>query len=442
MRQGLWLTACSRSDFGIGQGKTLARATVARGCVALALGLGAIGPVVAEDWPQFLGPNRDGTSAETGLADAWGDEGPKELWRVPGGVGMAGIAVRERLVVTTAQDDREQFAIALDLTDGTTRWRTAIGPAYENQMGDGPRATPAIDGDRVYVQTGDGKLIALSSDDGRELWRRDVIQATDGKEADYGMAASPLVIGDRVIVTAGGPSGTVVACDAASGDVVWKAGDDRAGYSSPVLRKVGSGGSATEQVIVFSAGMVSGIDPATGEVAWSFPFETPYDCNIAAPIALDGDLLISAGENHGSVRLALTFAGDRWQAEAVWESLGPRAVLRSEWQTPLLVDGLLFGFDNVGSAGPVTHLTCIDPATGKSRWREERFGKGNAIAADGKLFATTMDGDVVLIDASGEAFRELGRARVHGGTRQAPSLANGILLIRDDAEIIALDVRR
>ena len=395
---------------------------------------------LAADWPAFLGPARDGKSSESGLLDRWDTEGPAELWRVEGGVGMAGIAIADGVAVTLFQDDSQQFAIALELATGKTIWKTELGAAYENQMGNGARATPAIDGDITYVFTGDGLLVAINLKDGKELWRHAVLEELDGAEADYGMASSPLIVGDRVIVTAGTEQGLIVAYHKQSGKREWTAGSDRAGYSSPVLRRLGTGDQATEQLVVFSASAVRGFDPNDGSELWEFGFETPYDCNIAVPIELEGDLLISSGENHGSVRLKLEQTAEGWSVSETWNSTGPRSVLRSEWQTVLEIDGYLYGFDNVGSAGPTTHLTCIDAKTGERVWREERFGKGNAIAADGKMIATTMDGDLVLIRVTPDGYEELSRARLHNGTRQAPSLSNGILIVRDDAEIMAFRV--
>jgi len=143
------------------------------------------------------------------------------------------------------------------------------------------------------------------------------------------------------------------------------------------------------------------------------------------------------------VLLALEPKGGKLDPSEVWSSTGVKSVLRSEWQTPILLDGYLYGMDNVGSAGPVTHLTCIEAATGKRAWQQARFGKGNFIAADGKLWITTIKGELVVVKATSKAYEELGRQRLVGFTRQAPALAGGRLYLRDDAgEVVCLDVRR
>jgi outer membrane protein assembly factor BamB len=281
-------------------------------------------------------------------------------------------------------------------------------------------------------------LSAHDFENGKSLWSHHVVKELSGKEAEYGMACSPLVVGEQVIVMAGAPKGTLVAYDTKSGKQLWTAGSDPVGYSSPALLKIGG----RSQVVAFTGGSALGVDPAKGSVLWRYPFKTNFNCNIATPLDINGNVFLSAGENHGSVLLALKPDADKFAASEVWDSLGPKSVLRNEWQTSMLLDGFLYGMDNVGGAGPITHLTCIDAATGERKWQEARFGKGNLIAADGKLFITTINGELVIARATPERYDELGRATVLGSTRQAPALSNGRLFLRDDKEIVCLDVRK
>ena len=390
------------------------------------------------EWPQFLGPQRNGLSTETGLLDRWPTDGPKEIWRVPGGVGMSGLAISRDRVLTLVQREGKQWLIALDAKSGESVWQTPLAPEYRNPMGNGPRGTPAISGDQVFVFTGEGILSAHDFRDGKQLWSHHVVKELSGKEAEYGMACSPLVVGKQVIVTAGAPKGTLVAFDTKSGKQLWTAGSDPAGYSSPALLNVGG----RSQVVAFTGSSALGVDPVKGDVLWRYPFKTNFNCNIATPLEIKGQVFLSAGENQGSVLLALKPDGDKFTLSEVWESFGPKSVLRNEWQTSILLDGHLYGMDNVGGAGPITHLTCIDAATGERKWQEARFGKGNLIAADGKLFITTMKGELVLVRATPERYDELGRATLLDSTRQAPALSNGRLFLRDDKEIVCLDVRK
>jgi outer membrane protein assembly factor BamB len=391
----------------------------------------------AADWPQFLGPNRDGLSAETGLVEAWPAAGLAEVWRAPGGVGQSGLSIADGRLYTLLQRDGQQWIVALDAASGDALWETPLAPEYLNPMSDGPRGTPTIAGQRAYAYTGEGILSAVDLSDGAIAWTHNVPAELDGEAAEYGMACSPLVVGDRVVVTAGAPDATVVAYDAATGEQAWTAGSDHAGYSSPVLREVGG----RQQIVVFSGGAALGLAPDTGKVLWRHEYETNFNCNIAAPLAWEGKLFISSGENHGCALLEVKRRGQKFDVAEVWSSQGPKSVMRNEWQTSLLVDGHLYGMDNVGGAGPVTHLNCVAIATGERAWQKARFGKGNLIAADGKLFVTTMEGELVVVRATPEGYEELGRQTVLGPMRQGPSLADGRLYLRDDAEIVCLDAR-
>lgn len=390
----------------------------------------------AADWPQFLGPERNGISSETDLLDAWPENGPKEVWRVDGGVGMSGVAVSKGRAITLIQKEQQQWLVALDAKTGTTVWQTSVADAYKNGMGDGPRATPAISGESVFAFTGEGILACAKLSDGSIRWKRNTVKELNGKIADYGMACSPLVNGNHVIVTVGAPGSTVAAYDVNSGQLSWKVGNDRCGYSSPAIRQV----AGTTQLVAYTGNSVLGIDPGAGKILWRFPYVTDYDCNIATPLAHRGRVFISSGENHGSAMLAI--APEEATPTEVWGSHGSKSVLRCEWQTPILIDGHLYGFDNVGSAGAVSHFTCVNAETGEQVWRKVRFGKGNLIAADGKLWICTMKGEFVVLEATTEGYRELGRKKMIGTTRQMPTLADGLIYLRDSEQILCLDVRK
>jgi len=388
-------------------------------------------------WPQFLGPQRNGKSPEKGLLDAWPKGGPTVIWRVPGGVGMSGVVIDNNKALTMIERGGKQVLLCLSADKGEELWTREIAPAYKNQMGNGTRGTPAIAADRVFVFTGEGILAAVNFADGKLLWSKNVVDELKGKAAEYGMASSPLVVGDQVIVTIGSPKGSVAAFDVASGNVAWKTGNDPAGYSSPTVLTL----HEKTQIVAGLGNAVLGIEPKDGKIIWRHPFETDFNCNIATPIAYENQVFISAGENHGCALLKVS-AADGPEGTEVWSSLGPKSVMRNEWQTSILLGDYLYGFDNVGGAGPVSHLTCINAKTGERAWQEARFGKGNMIAAEGKLFISTMRGELIIARASPKAYEEIGRATYISGTRQAPALSNGRLYMRDDKEIVCLDVRK
>ena len=390
----------------------------------------------AADWPQFLGPSRNGISSEKGLVSEFPADGPKIVWRTPLGVSMSSVVVSEGRAYTLFQDAENLFVVSLNAEDGKVVWKTPFASAYENAMGNGPRATPTVANDKVVVLTGEGILAVFASKDGSEIWNVNVPKTLNGTASEYGMSCSPLVVGENVIVHTGSETQSVAAYELATGKLVWTAASGKAGYSSPVLLTLND----KPQVVSLTASGAFGIDAQKGVVLWDFPFPTEYDCNTACPVQVAGDsVLISAGENHGSVILQI--AADGQSAKEVWSSLGKDSQLRAEWQTPVVHNGYLYGLDNSGSAGPITNLVCIRLQDKKTMWQKARFGKSNLILADGKLYLTTMNGEVVIVDASPDAFRETARATVMETTRQAPSTANGHLLVRDDKDVICIDIR-
>jgi outer membrane protein assembly factor BamB len=393
-------------------------------------------PAESPGWPQFLGPARNGVSPETGLIQRWPEGGPNVLWRARGGVGMSAVAVSDGRAVTTWNSSAGQVVVALDAIDGTILWKTPLASNYKNGQGDGPRATPTIAGDNVFAYSGEGILACLRLKDGKQIWSKNLVAELRARAAEYGMACSPLVIGKRVVVTVGGSGTAVVAVDGESGEIQWAAGDGAPGYSSPALLNV----AGEFQLVAFTGRGAIGLRPENGTRLWEYPFPTPFDCNTATPISVNGNVFISAGENHGCVMLQIQKDGDDYRASVVWESVDVKSIMRNEWQTSALIDGHLYGFDNVGSAGPTTHLTCINASNGDVVWRQNRFGKGNLVAADGHLWITTMKGELVLAKASPDGYAELGRQTIIGKTRQTASIAGARAYLRDDKEIVCVDI--
>jgi outer membrane protein assembly factor BamB len=377
---------------------------------ALTLSGYSVAGELAGEWPQFRGPRRDGLSAATDLLDTWPDSGPPEVWRVPIGTGYSGMALVGGRLFTMDADDDAEFAVCLDATTGQELWRTPIGPLFESFFGNGPRSTPTVDGDRVYVLGGRGRLAALRSSDGEILWTVDFPEAFGSAIPEYGFSTSALVVEDLLIVQPGGKKGgAVAALDKRTAEVRWTVNEESAGYSSPLLVEV----DGLRQLVVMTPTDLLGVSPG-GEVLWALPFAVDQDIKPAMPVFVAPDLLFfSVGYDVGSIALRLEVQG-----------------------ASVLVGEYLYGFDN-------STLKCIRGATGEQRWAERGdLGKGSLIYADGHLIVLTESGKLKLVEATPEEYRERAEHRVLSGRCwTSPTLASGRLFLRNRDEMVCLDLR-
>lgn len=416
----------------------MSRPTVSAMLIFIAVFISQCSLSRGDDWPQFLGPHRDGTTNEKGLIDSFPSTGPPVAWRIPAGEGMAAIAIAANVAYTTWNEQGKQTLFALDAKTGEQIWRCVLSNSYSNSMGNGPRATPAIHDGTVYAYTGEGVLCAVNAADGKLAWRADLMQLCKATPSEYGMSSSPLVIDGQVIVHVGGRGSAVVSVNSGTGKIRWQAGNGPAGYSSPTFATIQN----VPQVVSITGNELYGISIENGQVLWSYPFETDYACNTANPVTHGNSVFISSGENHGCVLLDIEKEADQFHATERWQSTLTKSVMRNEWQTSIVVDDLLFGFDNVGAAGPVTHLSCIELSTGNPLWRVTRFGKGNMVRANDKFWITTMDGELVLAKLDASGFQELARAKCFDSTRQSLSIANGYGYVRDKASVVCYQLAK
>ena len=384
---------------------------------------------LVEDYPQFLGPRRDGTLPDLHLARDWTGRPPRRLWRQRIGAGWSAFAVAGTLAVTQEQRGDEELVVAYDLATGRPRWSHGDKARYETIIsGIGPRATPTIVDGRVYTLGGTGILNALDLSTGRRLWTHQVVEEAGAKVPDWGKSCSPLVASGRVIVSAGGAGGrSLVAYDAGTGVKAWSGGSDRSGYSSPVLATI----AGRPQVLIFNHASVSAHDPETGAVLWDhgFPDEQP---NVAQPVPLPGDrVLLSAGYGIGAKLYQIAARDDGGlEARVVWES--PR--LKSKFANMVVHGGFVFGLDD-------GVLTCIDPATGERRWKGGRYGHGQILLVGDLLLVQTEEGELALVEAVPDAHREIARFRIlDGKTWNTPALAGSVLLVRNDQEAAAYEL--
>ncbi len=252
---------------------------------------------LGEDWPQWRGPRADGISQETGLLAQWPEKGPAELWRVPLGNGFSAVSVAGERAFTLFGSPAGEFAAAFNVADGKSLWKTRLGDLLENDSyGDGPRATPAVDSGKVYALSGKGVLHCLDAADGHSLWSCDLLAKFGGGPPEYGFAASPVVMGDMLVVDSGARKGkTLVAFDKATGNVLWTALDDKIGYSTP--REVTIDG--VSQIIILTGEAIVSVAPKDGKEYWRQAWTTEVGANATSPVISGNRLFMSTGYSTG-----------------------------------------------------------------------------------------------------------------------------------------------
>ena len=388
----------------------------------------AAGASVAGDYPQFLGATRNGAVAGVRIADDWAARPPKQVWRRPIGAGWSGFAVSGGVAVTQEQRGNREMVVAYSLADGSPRWSHGDEAHYESTIaGEGPRATPTISRGRVFTLGSTGLLNCLDLETGKPIWRRDIAADNDSPPPDFGRSSSPLVVDDLVIVSAGGPSGrSLVAYQRESGEPAWRAGDDLASYSSPIVATL----AGVRQIVVLNQSSVAGHDPATGRVLWNHPWPRTAP-TVAIPLVVsENRVLLSAGYGVGSRLLQISRDGDAVNHTLVWES--PR--LKAKFANPVLHDGFVYGLDD-------GVLVCLDLATGERRWKSGRYGHGQTLLVANRLIVQTEDGELILVEASPETHREIARFTVfQQKTWNPPALAGRYLLLRTDTEAVCYEL--
>jgi outer membrane protein assembly factor BamB len=393
--------------------------------VALALLLiCSIDSAAAADWPRWRGPNHDGSSPETDLALSWGEGGPEIAWQRPVGQGFSTVAsVDGRLYTAWASADQE-VVVALDATDGRELWSTAIGPLYENERGGGPRSTPTIDGDRLFVQNASGRLVSVALDDGELLWSRDLVGELGAEVPIWGFSASPLVVGERVVVPVGGDGQAVAAFHRSDGRLLWSAHDDAASYSSAVLTELGG----REQIVVLTGQSVSGFS-LDGQVLWTHPWPVVNNINVTTPLSVgDSRLFVSTSYDVGAAVLEIAASDDGLQATEVWRE----RVMRNHFQDSVRVGRYLYGFDNA-------FLKCITIDTGEQRWVHRGFGKGQLLRVGDRLVVLGERGLLAVVEATPEGYRELASGRLPTQRYWTPpTLSDRRLYVRTESELFAL----
>jgi len=389
------------------------------------------GTVLADDWPQWRGPERDGLSKETGLLDSWPAAGPPNVWTFDQlGKGFGTVSTQgERLLVQGTRSE-ESVLFCIDRDDGQLVWASSLGKSLQHGRGDGPRGTPSIDNSHVYALSENGDLAALKIRDGSFIWRRNILEDFGGKNPNWLMSESPLIDGARLVVMPGGKDASVVALDKMTGETLWKSEglSDRAGYSSCIVADV----DGSHLIMAFTSKAAVGLRASDGLVMWRYEPVANKTANVATPIFHKNKVFYSSAYGTGAALLELKSEGDRITAKEVYFT----REMQNHHGGVLLVDGYLYGF-----SGSI--LTCLEFETGKRMWRDRSVGKGSLTFADGHLYLVGEDHKVGLAVATPEGYVERGRFSIEDYGKPSwahPVVSGGHLYIRNLGTLTCYDV--
>ncbi len=404
----------------------------------------------AGDWPGWMGADRTGVSQETGLLKQWPKGGPKLVWKaqdVGEGYSTPSIAAG-KIYLMSNRGSNDEFAIALNVKDGSKIWEQRVGKVGPNRgpQYPGSRSSPTVDGDAVYVLGSDGDLACLDAAKGEVRWKKNLRSDFDGKPGMWAYAESPLLDGDALVCTPGGDKATLVALNKKNGETLWTTvvsgksigggrmamSSNMAAYASPIVATVGG----VKQYIQILTGALVGVAAKDGKLLWRWDKMTGSTlCN--TPLFHDGYVFASAlarGGFTGSVLLKLTATGESVKAEEVYNVKN----LAVHHGGVVRVGDAVYGTTDGG-------LVCIDFKTGESKWQNRCVGKGSIAAADGRLYVRSEKGPIALVEASPEAYKELGRFDQPDRSKQNawphPVIAGGRLYLRDQGILLCYDVK-
>jgi outer membrane protein assembly factor BamB len=387
--------------------------------------------VDAADWPQWQGPDRSRVSKEIGLLKQWPAGGPSAIWTATGlGGGYGSMAIAGDRVFVQGARGRQSVVIALNRADGKEVWSKALGPAQSDDRGPGPRGTPTVDGDRVYVLSENGDLLCVKTD-GTAVWQRNILRDFKGSQPNWLISESPLVDGGHVVVMPGGRGASIVKLDKMTGATVWttKELSDSAGYSSIVAADV----QGVRTYLAFTSAAGVGVRASDGKLMFRYPNAANYVANVATPIFFDNKVFFTSAYGTGGGLVQLAVQNGEVRAKEVYFTRS----MNNHHGGVVLADGYLYGFND-------SILTCLDFATGKMMWRDRSVGKGSVTFADGNLYIQGEDNVIALAEATPAGYREKGRLRIPDKGLPSwahPAISDGRLYIRNQDTLLAYDIK-
>lgn len=388
----------------------------------------------AQDWPQFLGPHRDGSCDAKRLAAQWPKEGPKRLWRTPAGQGFSGpLATSKHVFLFHRLGDKETVQ-CLNITTGERVWQFDYKTTYRDDHGfdEGPRSTPALSDDKLYTMGAEGLVHCLQATTGKMIWKADLKELFATPKGFFGMACSPLVEKNGVLLNVGGAQGAgVISLDRSSGAVLWKALDDEASYSSPASATLDN----KRWTFFLTRSGLAVMDPSTGSVADRFPWRSRTQASVhgATPLIQGDQVFISSSYETGAALLKF----DGKHLRKIWSA---DDVLSNHYATSVVYEGHLYGFDGRQERG--ASLVCVEWASGKLKWRKEGLGSGTITLCGDTLLILSERGELIRTKASPRHFSELSRAQIlSAGTRAHPALANGLFVAKGKDSLVCFDLK-
>ncbi len=405
----------------------------------------ATAPAATTDWPRWRGPNLDAKSTETGLMRSWPDGGPPLVWQVEGlGTGFASVSVVGGKIYTMGRQRGTEYVMALNAADGSPLWSTPLGPG-QNQRGS--NCTPAVDGDLVYAISIEGDLICVRADNGQPVWSKNFARDFGGKMmSGWGYSESPLIDGDLLICTPGGPNAAMAALDKRTGKVVWTTampyggshGNDGAGYSSIVISRA----AGVKQYVQLVGRGVIGVDASSGQLLWRYDRIANGTANIPTPIPFDDYVFCSTGYGTGAALLKIE--GGTGRLEAREQYFLPADTLQNHHGGMVLVDGYLYCGHGHNNGFPV----CVDVRSGRVVWGGDERGPGTGSAAvtyaDGHLYFRYQNGIMALIEATPRGYNlksSFKLASVRSESWPHPVISAGRLYVRDQEVLMCYDVK-
>jgi outer membrane protein assembly factor BamB len=391
----------------------------------------------ATDWPQFLGPSRNGVYAGGDLADTWPKDGPPVVWEKTVGQGFSGPAVADHKLILFHRLDNKETVECLDAKTGKSLWSYAYPTKYVDDFGfdEGPRATPSVAAGRVFTYGAEGMLLCLDLESGKKIWSVDAKARFHAPKGFFGIACSPLVEGPGVLLNIGGSDGAgLVSFDSATGNILWKSSDEEASYSSPVAATI----DGKRHAFFFTQSGLVAVDPANGTIQFQYPWQPPIHSSVssATPLVIDDLVFLSASYGTGAILLRVKNDG----VEKVWSA---DDVLSNHYATSVYHDGFLYGIDGRADPGfePPPSLRCVELKTGKIRWQDDSVGAATITLAGDQLLLLTERGELIRAAASPDAFKPNARAQVLPfQVRAYPAFADGYLYARNKNKLVCLDL--